>query len=87
MPYEYKPGEPFESQGWKVKIRERERLEPPHASIIKGTKTWRWNLRTKEFMDDDPPERDVPRGLIDKLGEGHSELVEQWNAKYPRNKV
>lgn len=48
MPYEYKPGEPFEAQGWKVKIRERERLEPPHVTVINSNFIKQWNLKYPE---------------------------------------
>ncbi len=37
-------------QGWKVKIRDRERAEPPHATILQGTDAWRLNLRNGSFM-------------------------------------
>lgn len=87
MPYEFKLGESFESQGWKVKIREKERLEPPHVTVIKGTKAWRWNLRDQTFMDRDPPSKEVPEELVERLKTEHSNFVEQWNLKYPKNKV
>jgi hypothetical protein len=87
VPYEYKPGEPFEAQGWKVKIRERERLEPPHVTVIKGVKSWRWDLRKQSFMDKEPPSKDVPPALIERIKSEHSNFVKQWNLKYPENKV
>lgn len=87
MPYELKPGEPFESQGWKVKIREKERVEPPHVTVIKGTKFWRWDLRSMSFMDKEPPSKEVPKDLVEKLEQKHADLVTQWDLKYPENKV
>lgn len=87
MPYELNPGEPFKSQGWKIKIREKERAEPPHVHVLKGTKSWRWNLRTKEFMDTDPPEKEVPDEIVVKLNEEYDNLKQNWDNKYPHNKV
>jgi hypothetical protein len=29
---------------WKVKIRDRERAEPPHVSVLHGTECWRMDL-------------------------------------------
>ena len=37
--------------GWKVKIRDKERLEEPHVTIIKGTNCWRFGLRSRAFLD------------------------------------
>src|SRR5258708_5376389 len=36
---------------WKVKIRDKERVEDPHCTIIHGTTTWRVCLRDGRFMD------------------------------------
>ncbi len=87
MPFELKLGESFSAFGWKVKIREKERLEPPHATVIKGTKSWRWDLRTQMFMDKHPPAREVPKELLAMLKNAHDELKRQWDLKYPENKV
>ena len=42
---------------WKVKIQEKKTREPPHVSILRGTRKWRINLRTGGFMDRTP----IPR--------------------------
>jgi len=41
MPVELSLSKELKTAKWKVKIRDRERLEPPHVSIINGTNTWR----------------------------------------------
>jgi hypothetical protein len=87
MPYELNIKEPYTSQGWKVKIREKERLEPPHATVIKGSKSWRWDLRKNKFMDLNPSSKEVPKGVVEKLKEKSAELIKQWDLKYPENKV
>lgn len=72
---------------WKLKIRDRERLEPPHATVIRGLQSWRWDLRTQRFMDTDPPPSDVPAELVAHLRTIHGQLVDRWDATYPGNRV
>lgn len=55
--------------------------------ILKGTKSLRWNLRTKEFMDAEPSKREVSSEIVDKLNEKYDELKQKWDEKYPNNKV
>ena len=43
MPYNL--NYPTVEAGWKVKIREKERTEPPHISVMKKQETWRWGSR------------------------------------------
>lgn len=74
---------------WKVKIRDKETREPPHVSIIRGTDTWRINLRTGKFMDPRPDPADVPSEIIDLITEAVAwrELCDAWDAMYPDNPV
>ncbi len=87
MPFTLNLPPHFRSEEWKVKIFEKETVEPPHVTIIRGTKKWRIDLRTMEFMDKRPPSREVPRELVEHIAASKSELVQQWNAKYPHNPV
>src|SRR4051812_21358390 len=41
MPHELDLPKRLKARGWKVKIREKERLEPPHLTILCGKKEWR----------------------------------------------
>ncbi len=41
MPYELLLPSRVRAQGWKVKIRDKERLEPPHATVLKRMESWR----------------------------------------------
>ena len=50
MPYSFNLSKQLRNQGWKVKIYEKERLEPPHLTIRRLNRTWRVNLRTREFL-------------------------------------
>ena len=74
-------------QRWKVKIREKERLESPHVTVIQGTKSWRFDLRTRSFMDDHPDPSEVPRGLVRHIEENIETLSTEWDKKYPHNPV
>ena len=78
------------AEGWKVKIRDKERLEPPHITIMKKTKEWRQGLRDGEFM--------VPPGgswsdILDEVEEtifkeeNWNTLKKEWNARYSENPV
>jgi hypothetical protein len=77
----------WRSRRWKVKIRDEERLEPPHVSIIRGTRTWRLCLRTDQFLDDEPDPREVPGELLEEI-RAHWELLrQQWDETYPENPI
>ena len=79
--------ESLSAQGWKVKIRDKERVEPPHVSLIKKNETWRWGLRTRKFLDKKPPGRLVPKKLITILLENIEILEKNWDQMYPENPV
>ena len=67
----------LEKAGWKIKIRDREKnIESPHATILIKTKCWRYNLRTKKFMDKNPNPKEIPAELIKEL-EDHYDLLER----------
>jgi hypothetical protein len=74
-------------QGWKVKIRDRERLEPPHVTVLHRTRAWRWNLRSGEFMDVDPPASDVPNEIVELITANLVLLCSEWDRMYPSNPV
>lgn len=74
-------------QGWRVKIRDKETVEPPHVSVIKGTRTWRIDLRSKRFMDRQPPPREVPDELMAVIEDSWDELCSEWDEMYPPNPV
>lgn len=74
---------------WKVKIRDKETREPPHATIIRGTSAWRINLRTGRFMDPCPDPADLPGDLVEFVmaAETWQRLCQQWDRMYPNNPV
>ena len=80
------PG-PWTSQGWKAKIRDKERTEPPHVTILRGTRAWRFSLRSSEFLDGIPDPKHVPQDLVDVVRQALPELISEWDKMYPENPV
>lgn len=79
---------PLRGEGWKVKIRERERVEPPHVTILWKMRSWRVGLRDESFLI--PPGgswNDIDRGVRDEIRKNWKRLIEEWDKKYPENPV
>jgi hypothetical protein len=72
---------------WKLKIRDRERVEPPHVSVLHGTRCWRWGLRERAFLDREPPPRLVPRDVCDAISDAYDEICAAWDKAYPHKPV
>ena len=87
MPYSLRLSAGWRSQRWKVKIRDKERLEPPHVTLLRGTRSWRLSLRTGAFLDAVPDPAEVPPALVTEVRGQLEELVKQWDAMYPENPV
>jgi len=83
----FRPPDPVARRGWRVKIRDRERVEPPHVTILFKTKAWRWGLRERRFLDAEPDPGEVPQALVDHLSRILPELIAAWDKLYPDNKV
>lgn len=79
--------DPWGKQGWKVKIRDDERNETPHATFLRRRQSWRMSLRTGHFLDADPDPADVPRELVEHVWGERRTLRRSWNAMYPENPV
>jgi hypothetical protein len=88
VPYRLDLPKKLRQQEWKVKIRDKERLEPPHVTVWQAEVLWRICLRTGGFL--------VPPGgswnLIDSevraIIENNWELLcNAWDEKYPENPV
>ena len=80
------PGE-WANQGWKVKIRDDERNETPHATILRKRQAWRVSLRTGMFLDAHPDPAEVPDELVEHVWSKRQALRTRWNAMYPENPV
>lgn len=73
--------------GWKVKIRDRDRLEPPHVTVVSGVRAWRWNLRSRAWMDLEPDPREVPEDICQAILENVETLSREWDRMYLTNPV
>lgn len=87
MAYSFPLPVPWAARGWKAKIRDRERLEPPHVTILFRTKSWRWNLREGGFMDGSPDPKEVPPELVALIVANLAVLRAQWDVMYPENPI
>jgi hypothetical protein len=67
MPFNLDLPEPWASRGWRVKIRDRERLEPPHVTILQRAQAWRFDLRSEKFLDKDPDPTGVPTDVVNEI--------------------
>jgi hypothetical protein len=72
---------------WRLKIRDKERVEPPHVTLIRGTECWRIDLRTGRFLDRRPDPRKVPKPLIRHIRHRLEEFIGPWDELYPHNPV
>lgn len=89
MPFDLPIPQQLQQAGWRVKIREKERVEEPHVTLIRKTQSWRLSLRTGGFLDSRPDPSDVPEQLLDFVRDPDqwSVLRSEWNRKYPQNPV
>ena len=87
MPYDHPVPEPFGSSGWKMKIRDRERNEEPHVTIIRKQSFWRFGLRSLVFLDRLPDPRDVPSEITKTIHRDLDLFCQAWDAMYPQNPV
>ena len=87
MPFTLNLPESWRSRGWKVKIRDRERLEPPHVSVLHKTRTWRFGLRSEGFRDKEPDPKEVPKEVVDEIRSNLALLRQEWDRMFPENPI
>lgn len=87
MPFTLNLLEPWASRGWKVKIRDRERLEPPHVTILHRTRAWRVDLRFEKFLDKEPDPKEVPKQVVNEVRSNLTLLRQKWDRMVPENRV
>ena len=85
VPFRLRLPSPWNVQRWKVKILDRERVEEPHVTIIRGTRLWRLSLRTGKAMDRRPSPKALPAGLLECIWLRRGELVQAWDRLHPEN--
>ena len=86
MPFELELPPPLRVL-WKVKIREDERLEPPHVTILRRRRAWRLDLRTGSFLDLGDAWRQIDPGVRAAIENGWELLREAWDRMYPTNPI
>jgi hypothetical protein len=77
----------WERRGWKAKIRDRERVEPPHVTIMHKANSWRWGLRSQQFLDKKPDPKEIPAEVLAAARESISVLRKAWDRMYPENPI
>jgi hypothetical protein len=87
VPFTLNLPEPWASRGWKVKIRDRERLEPPHVTILSRTRGWRFDLRSERFLDKEPDPNEVPEEVVGEVRSNLTLLRREWDRMFPENRV
>ena len=88
MPFELPLPKKLRSIGWKVKIREKERVEPPHVTVMHKLDEWRLGLRDRQLLI--PPGgriKDIEPAVMRIIDENWQRLIDAWDAKYPENPV
>jgi hypothetical protein len=50
MPFDLPLPRKLKAAGWKVKIREKERVEPPHVTVMHKADQWRLGLRERQLL-------------------------------------
>jgi hypothetical protein len=88
MPFQLTLPRKLKAEGWKVKIREKERVEPPHVTIMHKADEWRLGLRDRQLLV--PPGgriKDIDAEVMAIVDDHWERLIEAWDAKYPENPV
>ena len=75
--------------GWKVKIHDSERLEPPHVTIYKKMRKWRLSLRDGTFLDKGDRWSQIDEAVKDAIQDQKNwkRLQREWNTIHEDNPV
>jgi hypothetical protein len=88
LPFDVPLPRKLKAKGWKVKIREKERVEPPHVTIMHKADEWRLGLRDRRLLV--PPGgriKDIDATVMEIIDEHWDAPIEAWDEKYPENPV
>ena len=86
MPYSLELPKSLKNDGWKVKIRGKERLEEPHVTITRGTDTWRLGLRDMRLLRPGKGLRDI-EPVWEVIKNNLEVLRREWDRMYPKNSI
>ena len=76
MPFDVPLPKKLKAEGWKVKIREKERVEPPHVTIMHKADEWRLGLRDRQLLV-------PPGGRIKDIDPAVMQIIEEhWEAAH-----
>jgi len=88
MPHKLDLPKRLKARGWKVKIRDKERLEPPHVTVMCRKKEWRIGLRDEAYLV--PPGGkwgDIDDEVREIIKKNWKQLQDAWDRKYPSNPI
>ncbi len=88
MPFDVPLPRKLKAEGWKVKIREKERVEPPHVTIMHKADEWRLGPRDKQLLV--PPGgriKDIGHAVMQITDDHWEQLIEAGDEMYPENQV
>ena len=87
MPYSLSLSKQLRQAGWKVKIHDLERLEPPHVTIYRKMRKWRLSLRTGEFLELDDKWSQIDEEVREAVEAEWATLREEWDRIHADNPV
>ena len=87
MPFSLPLPPPYNSQGWKVKIRDKERLEDPHVTVTCKTREWRIGLRDGQPLAGSPPIREIADEVFKTMADSWDQLCVEWDRRHPSNPI
>jgi hypothetical protein len=87
MPYNLLLPDTLRQAGWKVKIHNLERLEPPHITIYRKMRKWRLSLRTEAFLDKGDKWSQIDEMVKKAIEESWESLQAEWDRMHPGNPV
>ena len=88
MPYVLQLTQALKQAGWKVKIHDSERLEPPHVTIYrKFDEKWRLCLRDGTFRERGHKWSQIDKGVRQAIEDNWDLLIAEWDAIHPNNPV
>ncbi len=89
MPFELPLSKRLKSEKWKVKIRDQERVEDPHLTLLRNNDlVWRIGLRSLDFLV--PPGgswKEIDRGVEKAIRDNWTMLQAEWDRMYPENPI
>ena len=87
MPFVLKLLPTLKQAGWKVKIHDSERLEPPHVTIYQKMRKWRLSLRDGDFLESGDRWSQIDDGVRRAIENNWKTLMDEWDAIHPDNPV